>query len=138
MYISKKNKETVRLKFDNKCAYSGTELEEDWQVDHVEPVRRNWWLKDGSAMCQHVHVTDNMFPAQKTINHYKHSYNVEELRHYLGMLHDKLAKLPKNPRTEKSKKHISYMQKLADYFGITSENPFCGEFYFEKINNQKL
>ena len=53
MYISKKNREIVRNKFDGKCAYTGTELLPDWQVDHVKAVRRNWWLNN-SAMLRKI------------------------------------------------------------------------------------
>jgi hypothetical protein len=34
MKISKIDREIVRMKFGGKCAYSGTELEHDWQVDY--------------------------------------------------------------------------------------------------------
>ena len=43
MYISKKNREIIKQKFNGKCAYSGTNLEPDWQVEHIKPVRRDWW-----------------------------------------------------------------------------------------------
>ena len=52
----------------------------------------------------------------------------------LGNLHLKLQKLPKNPRTEKSKKRIAYMRKIASYFGIAETKPFSGIFYYETIN----
>lgn len=29
-------REKVYSKFDGKCAYSGTPLESDWQIDHME------------------------------------------------------------------------------------------------------
>ena len=45
MYISKKDREIIKNKFGGKCAYTGTELKEDWQVDHVKPVVRNWFSK---------------------------------------------------------------------------------------------
>jgi hypothetical protein len=41
MYISKKDRELIKGKFNGKCAYSGTDLEDDWQVEHVKPVVRN-------------------------------------------------------------------------------------------------
>jgi len=40
MYISKKNRELIKMKFGGKCAYSGTELEPDWQIEHIKPVVR--------------------------------------------------------------------------------------------------
>ena len=84
-------------------------------------------------MAEKNHNLDNMVPVQGIINHYKHSYTLDELRNWLlAGLHERLKKLPKNPRTEKSKKHIMYMRKVASYFGITEDKPFSGIFYFEK------
>jgi len=132
MYISKKDREIIRLKFGGKCAYSGTKLEPDWQVDHVEPLIRNWWTN--TAMNEKAHNIENMFPVQKVVNHYKGSLDLETFRTWLlGGLHERLKKLPKNPQTEKSKKHKENMLKIAGYFDITPDKPFCGKFYFEKL-----
>ena len=114
MHISKKNREIIKQKFGGLCAYSGTKLESDWQVDHIKPLIRNWWTN--TAMCEENHNFDNMIPAQKLINHYKSSLDLEAFRTwFLGRLHDRLKKLPKNPRTEKSKKRIKYMLKKTAY-----------------------
>lgn len=128
--MNKKLRQQVFEKFGGKCAYSGTDLDVDWQVDHVKPVVRD--CIDDSMYYKQNDCIENMFPTQKLINHYKHSYSVEDLRHYLSMVHEKLSKLPKNPRTDKSKRHIVYMNKLASYFGITPDKPFSGVFYFEE------
>jgi hypothetical protein len=134
MYISKKNREIIRPKFNGKCAYSGTDLEDDWQVDHVEPLIRNWWTN--TAMNERAHNIENMFPVQKIINHYKGSLDLETFRTwYLGGLHKRLRKLPKNPKTEKSIKRKKYLLKVAEYFGITENKPFDGVFYFEKLSD---
>ena len=69
MYISKKEREIVKNKFGGKCAYTGTELKDDWQVDHIKPVVRNWFSK--GAVFEKEHHIDNMFPCQKIVNHYK-------------------------------------------------------------------
>ena len=63
MYISKKDREIIKNKFGGKCAYTGTELKDDWQVDHVNPIVRNWW--DGTCIFEKEHHIDNMFPCQK-------------------------------------------------------------------------
>jgi len=132
MYISKKDREIVRQKFDGKCAYSGTPLEPDWQVDHVKPVVRNWWTN--TAMFEKDHIIENMFPSQRIINNYKGSTDLETFRTWLlGGLHERLKKLPKNPQTEKSKKHKENMLKIAAYFDITPDKPFSGKFYFETL-----
>lgn len=133
MYISKKLRQQVYDKFGGLCAYSGTPLEPDWQVDHLEPLVRNWWLNN-SARFPDAHCIDNMVPCQKIINHYKGSLDLETFRRwFLGGLHERLAKLPKNPRTDKSVKKIAYLRNVANYFGISEDKPFCGTFYFETL-----
>ena len=132
MYISKKNRELIRLKYNGKCAYSGTDLEPDWQVDHIKPVVRNWF--DGTMIFKEDDCLENMVPVQKIINHYKHSLELNEFRTWLlGGLHERLKKLPKNPRTEKGQKRKNYLLKVAGYFGITKNKPFSGTFYFETL-----
>lgn len=136
-YISKKQREEIRQKFDGLCAYSGTPLEDDWQVDHVKPIIRNWW--DGTCNFEKHDTIENMVPCQKIINHYKGSLSLEEFRNwYLGGLHKRLEKLPKNPRTEKGQKRKDYLLKVAEYFGITPTRPFDGIFYFESVGKEKI
>ena len=133
MYISNKNREVVKNKFKGKCAYSGTELREDWQVDHVKPIIRNWY--DGTVVFKDAHKIENMFPVQKIINHYKGSMDLELFRTwYLADLHKRLKKLPKNPKTEKSIKRKAYLLKVANFFDISIDKPFSGKFYFETYN----
>ena len=131
----KVDREKIFNKFGGKCAYSGTPLESDWQIEHIKPIRRNW---DGTSMFPENDNEDNLVPIQKLINHYKHSLDLETFRTWLlGGLHERIAKLPKNPKTEKSKKHKKYMLTIAGYFGITPEKPFEGEFYFEKLKQRQ-
>lgn len=128
--MKKYDREKIFNKFGGICAYSGTPLEPDWQVDHVVP--KNWCY----FMKIDLDNIDNLVPCQKIINHYKRALLLERFRmSWLGKLHIRLGKLPKNPRTEKSKKHILYMLKVASYFGITKDTPFSGKFYMETIRN---
>lgn len=93
---------------------------------------RNWW--DGTSVFPEAHNLDNIVPCQKIINHYKASMSLESFRTwYLGGLHERLKKLPKNPRTEKGEKRKAYLLKVASYFGITQDKPFSGKFYFETL-----
>ena len=133
MYISKKNRELVKNMFDGKCAYSGTELLSDWQVDHVNPVRRNWLLNN-SALFEENHTLENMLPSQRIINHYKHSMDLEQFRDFMKDFHIRISKLPKNPKIEKSIKRKVYMLKVARLFGITTNKAFSGRFYFETLS----
>jgi hypothetical protein len=119
------------MKYGGRCAYSGTILEDDWQVDHLEPILRDCGIKNHRA-----NRIENLMPTQKLINHYKNTLPLESFRTwYLGGLHKRLKKLPKNPRTEKGKRHKAYMLKIANYFGITEDKPFSGKFYFETLND---
>ena len=123
-------RERIKMKYGGLCAYSGTPLEDDWQIDHIEPIRRDWW--QNSMVHRERDNEDNMVPCQRIINHYKHNYTLEDFRTWLlGGLHDRLRKLPKNTKVEKTKKRKEYLQQVAGYFGITEEKPFSGVFYFE-------
>ena len=116
-------------KYNGLCAYSGTALEPDWQVDHVNPIIRN---KDGSCMFPNADKEDNMAPCQRVINHYKGNWTLQEFRSYMLTLHERLAKLPVTPKVQKSIRRKEYMLKVAAYFDVTPENPWNGVFYFEK------
>jgi 5-methylcytosine-specific restriction endonuclease McrA len=133
MRISKKNRELIRIKFGGKCAYTGTELKDDWQIDHVKPrimYEVGRYLYEGNP-----NDFSNLVPCQKIVNHYKGSLDLETFRTwYLGGLHDRLKKLPKNPKVEKSHKKKAYLLEVAELFGITEDKKFSGEFYFEKLN----
>jgi 5-methylcytosine-specific restriction endonuclease McrA len=129
-YISKVQRDQIKQKFGGLCAYSGTPLEDDWQVDHIKPIVRDWF--DGAARFPDAHCDANLIPCQKIINHYKGSLDLETFRTwFMGGLHERMDK-PKNPRTEKSKRKKEYLNKVASYFEITPTKPFDGIFYFEK------
>ena len=132
MYISKKDREKVRNMFEGKCAYSGTELLQDWQVDHVNPLVRNWWTN--TVMFENNHKLENMIPSQKIINQYKHSRDLEQFRDFMQDFHVRISNLPKNPITEKSIKRKVRMLEIAKFFNITPEKPFSGKFWFETLN----
>lgn len=135
MKLTKKQREEVRMKYGGRCAYSGTPLDDDWQVDHVVPIVRNWW--DGTCVFPEAHDMDNLVPCQRVINKYKGSLPLETFRGWLlESLHERLAKLPKNPKSEKGIRRKKFLLAVAGYFGITADKPFSGKFYFEthKIN----
>ena len=133
MYISKKNREVIKNMFDGKCAYTGTELLPDWQIDHIEPVVRNWGTN--TAMFEKNHNIENMIPTQRIINHYKHSMGLEEFRNFMKDFHLRIAKLPKNPKVEKSVKRKAYMLEVARLFDLTPNKPFSGKFWFETLSS---
>ena len=119
--------------FDGKCAYTGTELLPDWQVDHVKAVRRNWWVNN-SAMFEENHNLENMLPSQRIVNHYKHAMDLEQFRNFMKDFHVRISKLPKNPKSEKSIKRKAYMLEIARLFDIKTDKAFSGRFYFETLS----
>ena len=117
------SRDEVFSKYNGFCAYSGTPLEDDWQIEHVIPKRRG----GGDSI-------ENLVPVQRLINHYKRALTLEEFRTwYLDGLHIRLKKVPKNPWSEKGIRRKIYMLKVASYFDITPDKPFCGKFYFEQF-----
>lgn len=141
MYISKKLREEVRLKYNGKCAYTGKPLGDDWQVDHINSKARHMYFmpldigttEEYKAYEKSVNRVDNLLPALRIVNHYKRAKDLEGFREYMLTFHKRLAKLPKKtlvPETERRKK---YMQQVADAFGVSVDKPFDGVFHFEKI-----
>ena len=93
-----KTREIIRLKYNNKCAYCGCELQQGWHVDEIEPVRRGWeWMKDENGKRiwdeekrdyktkptimhpERLHI-DNQNPACASCNINKHSMSLEQFR----------------------------------------------------------
>ena len=124
------NRIEIFNKYDGKCAYSSKELSDDWQIDHVIPKSKT--LQSFHKITNH-NDKDNVVPCKSIINHYKRGYDLEQFRQYMLTFHLRLAKLPKNPRTDKTKKRIIYMNTIAELFDITIDKPFDGVFYFETL-----
>jgi len=123
--MTSKKREQVYNKYGGRCAYTGTLLKDDWQVDHVIPKRRGG-----------TDDIDNLIPAQRIINHYKRALSLDEFRSlWLADLHKRLKRLPKKPKVERSIRRKEYLLEVADLFGITPEQPFSGRFYFEGSNH---
>lgn len=129
MYISARDREIIKNMFGGKCAYTGTDLLPDWQVDHVKAVRRNWW--NNTALFEENHNLQNMVPSQRIVNHYKHSMDLEQFRNFMNDFHLRLNRLPKVPKVQKSIKWKANMLEIAKLFNITPDKPFSGKFYFE-------
>jgi 5-methylcytosine-specific restriction endonuclease McrA len=123
-----KDRKKIKQKYGGRCAYSGTFLEDDWQIDHCIP---RFWVNIGLVEPEDVHNDENTMPVQSIINHYKRGMTLEQFRERLLTLHKRLAALPKNPKVERSIKRKKYLLKVASYFDITEDKPFDGRFYFE-------
>ena len=143
MKLTKQQRQAVRDKFDGKCAYTGKDLGDDWQVDHVVSQFKfgyTLWGKckdreEYEERKKEVHHINNLFPALKIVNHYKRSLDLEGFRRYMTDFHKRLAKLPKTTRVPATERRIAYMNNIADAFDITVDKPFSGLFYFERVGN---
>ena len=123
-------REKVYKKFDGLCAYSGTPLKDDWQIDHIIPKALT--LQKYHEIENHDDIS-NLVPVQRIINHYKRALSLEDFRRwYMGGLHERLKKLPKKTNSPTTIKRKRYLLEVAGLFGITEDNPFGGKFYFEK------
>jgi len=126
-------RELVLAKYNGRCAYSGTILERDWQIDHWMPIGRIGW----NEIYRHPEREniDNLVPAQKLINHHKKNLLPEEYKHKkLKNLHKFLLELPRQSYSERQIRRKNYYLQIADYFDIRIDKPFDMSFYYEKFD----
>jgi len=135
--INKEKRLKVFQKYGGRCAYCGCEITlDDFQIDHVIPKSK--WMYIAHINEFDIDNIDNLMPTCSVCNHYKRALDLETFRHkWLGGLHKRIKRVPKNPRTEKGKRYKEYMQRILDRYGITEDKPFDGVFYFEKIRGGK-
>lgn len=120
-----KKRQIIFNRFNGLCAYTGKPLGGDWQVDHQEPhFYSHMFRRDPNR-------PDNLFPTLRIVNHYKRCKDLEQFRAYMLTFHERLKRLPKSPRRDKSAKRKEYMLKVAEAFNITTDSPFSGVFFFE-------
>lgn len=128
-----KKRDKVKEKFGGRCAYCGSLLEHDWQVDHK--ISLMYW----SYGKQQGDVQDmaNLVPACRICNHYKRSKMVESIGHHIGYrdymlkFHIRLGKLPKNTEVDRTQRRKVYMQCIADRYNIAADRPWSGVFYMD-------
>lgn len=126
------NRQEVYNKFGGKCAYSGTPLKDDWQVDHLIPKALR--LSPKFHLIEYHDDPKNLVPCQRIINHYKRALSLRDFRRwYLGGLHERLKKLPKKTNSPIAIERKRYLLEVAELFGITEDKPFSGVFYFETL-----
>jgi len=128
--MSKVDRQKIFDKYGGLCGYTGKPLDDKWQIDHIEP---QYYFRLGIAKGDKNDV-NNLLPAIRIINHYKRGQTLFEFRKSLSTLHLRLKKLPINPKVKKSIRHKEYLLEVAGLFGVTTEKPFEGKFYFELIN----
>lgn len=108
--LSKYERLEVYNKMDGHCAYCGCELPfEKMQVDHIVSL----YGHNGAD------ELENMYPACRSCNHYKHSLTLEDYRAMLEKMPQVLAR-------------DSVTYKNAVRFGLVIPNPKKVVFYFER------
>jgi hypothetical protein len=128
----KVDRQLIFNKFGGKCAYSGTELKDDWQIDHIIP--KCITLQSFHNIKSHNDI-ENLIPCQRIINHYKRALPLDIFKSwYLDGLHLRISKLPKKTNSPTAIKRKNYLLEVASYFDITESNPFNGKFYFETLD----
>ena len=136
MTLSKKKREALRMKFGGKCAYCGCELNQRWQADHIEPVRRiSRWERGIDGRTRLVYTgemerpendrEENLVPSCSPCNNDKHAMSLE---HWRRRLADLLGVCERN--------HSAYRHALR--FGLVKPQPQPIVFYFERLNQSTL
>ena len=109
--FTKAERERVYQKCGGRCAYCGCPITfGEMQADHMVPLR-----KGGSD------TPDNLLPACRSCNHYKHTLTVEEFRAYVSGIPARLQR-------------DSIPYQVGVRFGLIRSEAEVG-FYFEKKQN---
>jgi hypothetical protein len=106
--------------FGGKCAYCGCELGEKWHADHVQPVYREYWKKNGGMIAPENDCLSNIFPSCPPCNIDKHASSLEDWRRRLQRLCTMLDEYAPNYRHAKR-------------FGLVQETGRVVVFYFETL-----
>lgn len=130
--MTKSGRKQVYEKCGGRCGYCGSQLDDKWQVDHIMSKTYCAWHK-----IPDVDSMNNLMPACRKCNHYKHSHHLESFRTFMLKFHKRLANIPKITRVPRTEKRKEYMQDIADRYGITVDIPFSGVFYFETLKTEQ-
>jgi 5-methylcytosine-specific restriction endonuclease McrA len=115
--MKKEFREKVYFKYDGKCAYCGNDVPyKDFQVDHIIPKESFNTYKYNLDYT--VNDFRNSNPSCRRCNHYKRSYTLEDFRHLMKTLHERISK--------------AYINKVAIDYGVIELRHFDGIFHFEK------
>ena len=115
--MKKEDRQKIHFKYCGKCAYCGKDVPyKDFQVDHIIPKEsfNTYRYKLDYA----VDDFENINPSCRRCNHYKRSYMLEDFRHLMKTIHERISK--------------EYINKVAIDYGVIELSPFDGVFYFEK------
>lgn len=115
--MTKKQREEVRLKYDNRCAYCGDELKHGWHLDHIEPIVRN---SNGTCERPENNIVTNYNPSCPSCNIQKNNFTVEQFRAKIKQFVNSLNL-------------YSNQYKIAKKYGLVKETQFDVKFYFELL-----
>lgn len=144
--ISKCSSEQILIKPMHYVSKKGEEItKEEFNLKHKEEHQKGNRLFIYEWKCiaatykpvKENNNIENLLPALRIVNHYKRANTVEGFRKFMLTFHERLNKLPKKTLVPKTVRRIEYMNEIADCFGITSEKPFNGIFYFETLTNSQ-
>ncbi len=112
--LTKGQRIAVYYKFGGHCAYCGCEIDiADMQVDHIKALERGG-----------TDDMDNLYPACRSCNHYKHTLTVEGFREALERMPSVLMR-------------DSVTYKNAVRYGLIKQVKDNVVFLFEKDGEQK-
>ena len=130
--------------FNGHCAYCGCEITlQQMQVDHKDCVDIFAGIYEAEG--KDINGIDNLFPACRSCNHYKHTFTVERFRQalermpsvlmrdnvtYRNAVRFGLIKHPENPKVE------FYFEKVKDNDNLTHESKDYSESYINTIDYQ--
>lgn len=131
MKITKQQRESLREKFDGRCAYCGNPLGDRWHADHIKPVERKLEFiripgrstrmrATGEVYRPENDTIDNLNPACAPCNIDKHARTLEDWRQKLQRAVQVLE------RNQPTYRH-------AVRFGLVQPTGAQVEFYFERI-----
>lgn len=109
--LTAKERKKVFDTYNGHCAYCGTEITfRGMQIDH-KPLR-----------LEGLDTLENMLPACRSCNHYKHTLDIEGFREYL-------TGIPKRLRRD------SIPFQVGERFGLVQVNEVQIQFYFERMEH---
>jgi 5-methylcytosine-specific restriction endonuclease McrA len=115
--MNAKDRQIIKDKYNNKCAYCGCELPKIWQADHIQPIVRN---SDGTCKNPQNEVLSNYNPSCPSCNTQKNSFTLEQFRSNIEQFVNSLNQ-------------YSTQYKFAKRYGLVTETNIKVKFYFETI-----
>lgn len=114
-------REAVYQKTGGRCAYCGVEItRREMQMDHVRPVK----LYGEPGWATKLNDLDNILPACRSCNHYKHTLTLEKFR----------AQVERMPAVLE-RDSVTYRNAVR--YGLIQPTPHKVVFYFEQIGRKE-